>query len=89
MKKLLTTLLLGVGLALLAGCGTATAPSAETPAKTVAATRIMVASETATAAPTATEEAKDSCVDCHTDKQMLIDTAKPEEVKESESEGVG
>lgn len=30
-----------------------------------------------------------ACVICHTDKQQLIDTAKPEEVKESENEGVG
>jgi hypothetical protein len=30
-----------------------------------------------------------ACVECHSDKQMLIDTAKPEEEKESENEGVG
>lgn len=29
------------------------------------------------------------CLDCHSDKQELIDTAKPEEVVESESTGAG
>lgn len=31
----------------------------------------------------------DHCVDCHTDKELLIETAKPEEVVVSESEGAG
>ena len=31
----------------------------------------------------------DYCVDCHTDKEQLISTAKPEEVAEEESSGVG
>jgi hypothetical protein len=41
-------------------------------------------------APTATDApAVDYCLECHTDKEQLIDTAKPEVVLESESEGVG
>lgn len=42
--------------------------------------------------PTATVEVVvnvDYCVDCHTDKEQLISTAKPEEVAEEESSGVG
>lgn len=31
----------------------------------------------------------DTCMDCHSDKQRLIDTAKPEVVVESESSGEG
>jgi len=29
------------------------------------------------------------CLNCHSDKNLLIETAKPEEMVESESEGVG
>ena len=36
-----------------------------------------------------TEEAVDYCLSCHTDKDELIDTAKPEEEVISESEGEG
>jgi len=47
---------------------------------------------TPTAKPTETVEVVvqvDYCVDCHTDKEQLISTAKPEETAEKESSGVG
>ncbi|NIW46387.1 MAG: hypothetical protein GWN14_07820 [candidate division Zixibacteria bacterium] len=39
--------------------------------------------------PVAENDVVDQCLTCHTDKQMLIDTAKPEEEEVSENEGAG
>lgn len=78
---------------LLSACAQATAAPTST---ATTAPSDTPAPPTATTAPTATFTStpaevviSDSCVACHLDKQMLIDTAKVEEAVESESEGVG
>ena len=65
----------------LAGCQTATPESVPTstaipPTPTVEPTEEVVVEV-------------DYCVSCHTDKEQLISTVKPEEVVEKESSGVG
>lgn len=53
----------------------------------------VVETEAPTEAPTQTEatptEIVDQCIECHTDKDQLIDTAAPEEEVVEESEGAG
>ncbi len=81
MKKLLLWAGLSLTALLLAACSPTSEPS---PAPTV-----QEELPTAVSSPTATIPPVDYCLACHTDKDQLIDTAKPEEVVESESEGVG
>lgn len=81
MKKKSIWFGLGLLALLLAGCSQA---------PTVASTSVQPQEPTPTAAPTATAAAAvNYCVECHTDKDQLIQTAKPEVKVESESEGVG
>lgn len=81
MKK--ESFLMLVFMLLLAGCQTATPEP--TPTNT-AIPPIPTMEPTATVAVVANV---DYCVDCHTDKEQLISTAKPEETVEGESSGVG
>ncbi len=74
-------LLAGV-LILLAGC--VRTPQPVPTATREAPTQPLVATETATAQPQV-----NYCVECHTDKDRLIQTAKPEEEVVEESEGAG
>ena len=39
--------------------------------------------------PQSDAEVDQNCIDCHNDKEQLIDTAAPEEVVEAESSGEG
>ena len=91
-----------LALILLVGCGQSGTPIVSEPTNTV---EISPAPPTAEKIlPTATSEAEavestpvnaqedeptDECLECHTDKQRLIDTAKPEEEVVSESSGEG
>jgi len=74
-----------VSLFFLSACGAPASPasSGETATKPAPLAEVAVTETVATAAGV------DECVVCHTDKQTLIETAKPEEIAESESKGVG
>jgi hypothetical protein len=64
----------------LAGCQTATPEPIPTS---------IAIPPTPTVEPTEVAVEVDYCVSCHTDKEQLISTAKPVEVVEKESSGVG
>lgn len=77
-KRMIAGVLIVLG-ALLSGCST----GSETPSATDAPPETETA--IAASAPDSNE-----CLACHTDKERLIDTAKPEDADhEAESKGVG
>jgi hypothetical protein len=85
---------LGILAVLLTACGapqaapTTTAVQAAPPTAVPATATSVPASPTPANTPTEVA-AVDHCVTCHTDKDQLVLTAKPEEEKEKESEGAG
>ena len=87
MKHFVLTITIAAGMLFLGACTAKTTPTT-VPEETEVA--IATAVPTATQ-PVTAEPVENYCITCHTDKQMLIDTAEPvEEVaEESESEGVG
>jgi hypothetical protein len=83
MRKLIIILSIPC-LLILAGC------TASTPAPTLEPEPTALPTEVPTLVPTPVPtEVVDYCVDCHTDKEQLISTAKPVVEAESESSGVG
>ena len=69
-----------------------TAPAATQVEATATQSATATTAPSATAVSTATQaptEVVDYCIDCHTDKDQLIQTAKVEEAKPKESEGAG
>ena len=87
MKKFITLLILCVSMLLLGAC---TAKSTTT--SVTDETEVAISQATPeTIVPVSLEPPVDNCIVCHTDKQMLIDTAivVEEDAHEAESEGVG
>jgi hypothetical protein len=87
MRKLLTFLILCFSLLLLGAC-TAKSPTTTVPDETDVA---ISEATPATIVPISLEPPVDYCIECHTDKEMLIETAATEEedAHGEESEGVG
>ncbi len=87
MRKLITLLILAGSMLILGACA-AKSPTTSVPEET----EVAISQATpATIVPVSIEPPVDNCIVCHTDKQMLIDTAEVEEedAHEAESEGVG
>lgn len=89
-------LLLLVGIVALAGCQSADSDEAEAVEAVANVEPLLV--ETATAVtpteapatePTLEPAPVDNCLDCHTNKDLLIQTADPEEEVITENEGEG
>ena len=73
---------------LLAACGSNPVITIE-PTVTAPIVTPTTVDEIGTSIPIVEAEEVDQCVLCHSDKQQLIDTAKPEEEVISENEGAG
>lgn len=71
-----------IGMFFITACAAA---QAGTVSESPTAEEMPIATEAVAASGTEAEE----CIACHTDKQRLIDAAKPAEEAEAESKGVG
>jgi len=83
MRKLLAIPMLGMIFLALSACAKQAAP---------VSTQVVAPSDVATVQATpiiSNVNAVDECVQCHTDKQTLIDTSAPVVEAEGESKGVG
>ena len=88
--RIVFTLLLTMLFLSLSGCAGAT-PVPEMPTEEPTEENVPDPDPVSVSEPVSLSEPVevDYCLDCHTDKQRLIDTAKPEEVVISENEGEG
>ena len=82
------------GLLIVTGCDTAPQSTLETtsiiePTSTLELSSIDPTTPVLSPTPEQTEEAVDQCVVCHTSKDLLILSAKPEEEVVTENEGAG
>jgi hypothetical protein len=74
---------------ILAGCASAGAP-ATLPSAPVPTESLPTPDPTPSpGTPEVDERMSNACLDCHSDRERLIDTARPEEAEASESSGVG
>ena len=92
----LVSLLLLVGVVALAGCQSADSEAVEDAVQVADVEPVILETVTAVtpteepiSEPTEEPVPVDNCLDCHTNKDLLIDTADPEEEVISENEGEG
>jgi len=91
MRRVITSLILLLVAASLAACGQVETELTGDLIVPVVQQAVQIIPTTIPETESLPEEARplDECVVCHSDKEMLIEVAKPEVVAEAESSGVG